>query len=197
VLVLPEDSGAVVWLVPIAGTNREPVKVLDPSRPAASLSFEASPASELDRLSTVDTARVRAGWLVAVAADCLGGMRAAHEAALEYARQRTAFGRSIGSFQAVRHRCADMFVDVEATRAVLRGAIAAVDDDSEDAPLLALAAASQAMDGFCRVADSAILVHGALGFTYECDAHFFARRAYSNAGLLGGVDGLRAELARI
>jgi alkylation response protein AidB-like acyl-CoA dehydrogenase len=145
----------------------------------------------------VELTRLRAAWLVAIAADCLGGMRAALDAALGYARQRSAFGRRIGSFQAVRHRCAEMFVDVETTRAIVRGAVAAVAEEGDDALALALTAASHAIDAFSRVAESSILVHGALGFTYECDAHFYARRAYSNAAWLGGVGRLQAELATV
>ncbi|GAA1017682.1 acyl-CoA dehydrogenase [Acrocarpospora pleiomorpha] len=197
VLVLPDPSGAVVSLVALDKARREPLQVLDRSRPAAVVELPSATTRELGRLSPADLTRLRSGWLAAIAADCLGGMRAAHDAAVGYARQRTAFGRSIGSFQAVRHRCADMFVDVETTRAVVRGAIAAVDEGGEDAPALSLAAASHAMDAFCRVAESSILVHGALGFTYECDAHFYARRAYSNAAWLGGVNALRAELATV
>jgi alkylation response protein AidB-like acyl-CoA dehydrogenase len=195
VLVLPDSSGAVVCAVPLAGARREPVAVADRSRPAATVDLRSAPSRDLGHLSTMELDRLRAAWLAAIAADCLGGMRSAHEAALRYARQRTAFGRAIGSFQAVRHRCADMFVDVEASRAVVRETVAAVDEGSADALVLALAAASHAMEAFVRVAESSILVHGALGFTYECDAHFYARRAYSNAALMGGVDRLHAELA--
>jgi len=197
VLVLPDSAGAAVCLVALDHTHRQPLAVADPSRPAAVVELRSAPARDLGHLSTVELDRLRAAWLVAVAADCLGGMRATHDAAVGYARQRTAFGRPIGGFQAVRHRCADMFVDVETTRAVVRGAVAAVDAGDGDALTLALAAASHAMDAFGRVAESSILVHGALGFTYECEAHFYARRAYGNAALLGGVDGLRAELATV
>lgn len=195
VLVLPDASDAVICLVALDGVRREPVPVADRSRPAAVVELASASARELGRLRGPRLNRLRAGWLTAVAADCLGGMRAAHDAALGYARERMAFRRSIGSFQAVRHRCAEMFVDVEATRAVVRGAIDAIDEGREDALVLALAAASHAVDAFGRVAEQSILVHGAVGFTYEGDAHFFARRAYSNAALVGGVDRLRAELA--
>ncbi|MEO3858434.1 acyl-CoA dehydrogenase [Acrocarpospora sp. B8E8] len=195
VLVLPDAAGAVVCLVTLDNARREALSVLDRSRPAAVLELRSAHTRELGRLSPAELTRLRAAWLVAIAADCLGGMRAAHDAAVGYARQRIAFGRSIGSFQAVRHRCADMFVDVETTRAVVRGAIDAVDEGGEDVAALALAAASHAMEAFSRVAESSILVHGALGFTYECDAHFYLRRSYSNAALTGGVDRLRAELA--
>jgi alkylation response protein AidB-like acyl-CoA dehydrogenase len=199
VLVWPQQGGtaAVVYLVGLDGAGREPLAVLDRSRPAAAVRLRSAPSRALGRLSGAALARLRAAWLVAVAADCLGGMRSALDAAVGYARERRAFGRSIGSFQAVRHRCAEMFVRVETVRAVVRGATEAVAEGDPEALTLALAAASHAMDAFCRVAEGSILVHGALGFTYECDAHFYARRAYANAALLGGVERLRAELVAV
>jgi len=197
VAVLPDETGAAVHLVDIEDARRAPLAVLDLTRPAATVELRAARSWPLGRLPTVELEQVRAAWLVAVAADCLGGMRAAFDAAVAYARERKAFGRAIGSFQAVRHRCADMFVDVETTRAVIDGAITALDEGGEDPLVLALAAASHAMDAFSRVAEAAVLVHGALGFTYECDVHFYLRRAYGNAALLGAVDSLRAELATL
>jgi hypothetical protein len=197
VAVLPDGTGAAVHLVDIEGAQRAPLAVLDLTRPAATVDLHAARSWPLGRLPTVELEQVRADWLVAVAADCLGGMSAAFDTAVAYARERKAFGRAIGSFQAVRHRCADMFVDVETTRAVVDGAVTALDEGGEDPLVLALAAASHAMDAFSRVAEAAVLVHGALGFTYECDAHFYLRRAYGNAALLGAVDSLRAELVTL
>ncbi|SFP05298.1 Acyl-CoA dehydrogenase [Actinomadura madurae] len=190
-----EDGGVRVGLVELDGTERLDVTGIDPTRPAAVLALSEAPVRELGTLPPGEARRLRAFWLLVGAADCLGSMQGNLELATAHVRAREAFGRPIGAFQAVRHRCVDLYVDVEMTRAAVAGAGAAWARGDEDALADVLVAVSHAVDAQVRVAESAVLLHGALGFAYECDAQFYLRRAYAVQASLPSVRHLRIELA--
>jgi alkylation response protein AidB-like acyl-CoA dehydrogenase len=169
--------------------RRTPLDPLDPTRPLAAVVPGGGAA-------TIVPARpLRAFWLLALAADCLGTMRACLDLALSYARDREAFGRPIGAFQAVRHRCADLYADVETSRAAVTGGGAAWAAGSNLALVTALAAAAHALDAVVRVAEAVVLLHGAMGFTREAAPQAYLRRAYAAQALGPRVRDLRIELA--
>jgi alkylation response protein AidB-like acyl-CoA dehydrogenase len=135
---------------------------------------------------------------VALAAEQVGGAARCLEMAVDYAKVRTQFQRPIGSFQAIKHRCADMLVDLESARSASLHAArvassAATDDELAIAARMAKAFCS---DAFLRVAGETIQVHGGIGFTWDHDAHLFFKRAKSSSQLLGAPAHHRDELAR-
>jgi alkylation response protein AidB-like acyl-CoA dehydrogenase len=188
------------------GLTAVALETLDLTRREARLSFDAVPAelaSDPDQAAWLT--RVRALAALAVAAGSLGGIRRCLEMATGYAKERTAFGRTIGSFQAVKHMCADMLVDLECTRAAVEHAAKVADQADEAGPpgeaaVAALPAAcsvakAYASDAVVRAATTLIQVHGGLGFTWEHDAHLFYRRAFSDEQLFGDAAAHRAQLA--
>jgi alkylation response protein AidB-like acyl-CoA dehydrogenase len=188
------------------GLTAVALETLDLTRREARLSFDAVPAE-------LASDPGQAGWLprvrglaaLAVAAGSLGGIRRCLEMATGYAKERTAFGRTIGSFQAVKHMCADMLVDLECTRAAVEHAAKVADRADESGPPGEAAAAAlpaacsvakaYASDAVVRAATTLIQVHGGLGFTWEHDAHLFYRRAFSDEQLFGDAAAHRAQLA--
>jgi alkylation response protein AidB-like acyl-CoA dehydrogenase len=125
----------------------------------------------------------------------VGGAARCLEASVEYAKVRYQFGRPIGSFQAIKHKCADMLVEVESARsAAYYGGWAAAADRNELRVAAPLAKAF-CSDAYCNVAAENIQVHGGIGFTWEHDAHLYFKRAKSSQLLLGDSAHWRAVLA--
>jgi len=108
------------------------------------------------------------------------------ERAVAYAKQRTQFGRAIGSFQAVKHRCADMLVDVSHARSAAYHAAWAADAGTDDPRLAADLATTVSAQSYLRVAKNTVQVHGGIGFTWEHPTHLYYKRAVGDAALLGG-----------
>jgi alkylation response protein AidB-like acyl-CoA dehydrogenase len=130
-----------------------------------------------------------------VAAEEVGGAQAALDMAVGYAKERVQFGRAIGSFQAVKHMCADAFVDVESARsAAYYGAWALAQDNAEVSTVAPLAKAFVS-DTFYETARMSMQVHGGISFTYEFPAHLYFRRAKSGTQLWGAPRDLRGLLA--
>jgi alkylation response protein AidB-like acyl-CoA dehydrogenase len=166
---------------------------LDPTRPLVDVA--PADATPLGRLDPEAARSLRAFWLLATAADCLGTMQASLDLGLAHVRDRQAFGRPIGSFQAVRHRCVDLYVDVETTRASVAEGGLAWAAGADDALVVALVAASHGLEAVVRVAEGVVLLHGAMGFTREVPAQGWLRRAYATQALAPPVGVLRRELA--
>jgi alkylation response protein AidB-like acyl-CoA dehydrogenase len=120
-----------------------------------------------------------------LATEQVGGAQRVLEMATDYARERIQFGRPIGSFQAIKHKCADMLVEVEAARSAAYRALAAAEAGEADLPLLASIAKAYCSDAYLRCATDNIQVHGGMGFTWEHPAHLYFRRAKSSELLLG------------
>ena len=133
----------------------------------------------------------------AYAAELLGAAQRMLEATVEYAKVREQFGRPIGSFQAVKHRCADMLVDVEGMRSAVWYAAWAIDADAEDRSLAASTAKAWASDAGMRVLNSALQVHGGIGFTWEHDLHLYLKRAHLDAMLFGDASYHRERIATL
>jgi len=189
-----------------AGLTVTALETLDLTRREARLSFDGVPAELVsDPGQDAWAGRVRSLAALDVAAGSLGVIRRCLEMATGYAKERTAFGRTIGSFQAVKHMCADMLVDLECTRAAVEHAAKVADRADESGPPGEAAAAAlpaacsvakaYASDAVVRAATTLIQVHGGLGFTWEHDAHLFYRRAFSDEQLFGDAAAHRAQLA--
>ncbi|MGA8545115.1 MAG: acyl-CoA dehydrogenase family protein [Mycobacterium sp.] len=183
------DSGPAVFAVEAgaAGVAVTPLTTVDPTRKQCRLQFVDTPARLVGRLGVgveVFTAALdRAA--VALVSEQAGGARRVVEMAAEYAKTRYQFGRAIGSFQAVKHMCADMLLEAESAVSAARYVAGSF---AEQAPSriadLALAQA-YCSDAFVFVAATNIQLHGGIGFTWEHPAHLYLRRARSAAQLLG------------
>ena len=132
---------------------------------------------------------------VAVAAESTGVAQRALEMAVEYAKERQQFGRPIGAYQAVSHRCAQMLLETENARSAVYGAAWAADAEPESLPLAASMAKAYASDAGWRVPDASIQVHGGIGFTWEHDLHFFLKRGKANAAIFGDARWHRERVA--
>jgi alkylation response protein AidB-like acyl-CoA dehydrogenase len=125
---------------------------------------------------------------VALSAELVGVAGRAMDLAVEHARTREQFGRPIGAYQAVSHRCADMLLDVESARSAVLAAAWTADNDVAALPFASSVAKVAAAQGAWRVTTSALQVHGGIGFTWEHDCHLLLRRASASGRLLGSVD---------
>ncbi|MFC9502154.1 acyl-CoA dehydrogenase family protein [Streptomyces sp. NPDC057002] len=171
-----------------AGVAAESMETLDATRAMARLAFDAVPATLVGpegaggRIMTkvLDLASV------ALAAEQAGGARRCLEMSADYARVRHQFGRPIGAFQAVKHKCADMLVQVELAEASSREASRLAAEDSPDFPVAAAVAHACCSRAYLAVAMENIQVHGGIGFTWEHPAHLYFRRAKSSQLLFGG-----------
>jgi alkylation response protein AidB-like acyl-CoA dehydrogenase len=130
-------------------------------------------------------------------ADLLGSASRALDMAVEYAKDRVQFGRPIGSFQAVKHRCADMLVDVEGMRSTVYWAAWCIGANDPDASVAATTAKIWCGDASKRVMASALQVHGGIGFTWEHDLHFFLKRAQLDQLAFGDSSAHRERLAAL
>jgi 3-oxochol-4-en-24-oyl-CoA dehydrogenase len=180
VLVLERDR---------AGVSVEVPDNLDPTRRSGRVRLDSVSVTADDTLPRArESALARARTLLA--AEAVGGAADCVDAAVDYAKVRQQFGRTIATFQAVKHHCANMLVAAEsAIAAVWDASRAAAEDSSEDEAqfrLIAAVAAALAFPAYARNAELNIQVHGGIGFTWEHDAHLHLRRALVTAALLGG-----------
>jgi alkylation response protein AidB-like acyl-CoA dehydrogenase len=132
---------------------------------------------------------------VAISSELTGVAQRALEMAIEYAKERQQFGRAIGSYQAVSHRCAQMLLETENSRSATLYAAWTADAEPDTLPLAASMAKAYSSDAGMRVTDAAIQVHGGIGFTWEHDLHFFLKRATGNAAMFGDPKWHRERVA--
>ena len=180
------------------GVAVQPLTPLDETRKLARLAFENVPARCLGATGGSETALGRTLQLgaVALANEMVGGAERLLESAVGYAKERVQFGRPIGSFQAVKHRCAELLLAVElAKSAAYRAASAAAEDDA-DLPALASLAKAAAAEAYMQAARDCIQLHGGIGFTWDNDTHLWYRRAKSSEVFLGTPAAHREALVR-
>jgi acyl-CoA dehydrogenase len=191
VVAKEEGAGLGVFAVELSGpgVRRETLKTVDPTRDHARLIFEDAPAERLGPAGTGwDTVRRlldRAAVLVAF--EQVGGAQASLEMARAYAMERYAFGRPIGSFQAIKHKLADVYIVVELARSNAMYGAWALAADAPELPLAAAAARVSATEAFHVAAKENIQTHGGMGFTWEFDCHLYYRRAKTLALALGSA----------
>jgi alkylation response protein AidB-like acyl-CoA dehydrogenase len=173
-----------------AGVSVTPLTTMDQTRKLSEVKFADVKATSADVIGEVDN-----GWKtlaaiidrgkVMLAAEMMGGAQKVLDMTVEYAKVRTQFGRPIGSFQAVQHKCANMMIDVESAKSAVYYAAWAVSNEVAEAPLAAALAKAAASDAFRRVSADGIQVHGGIGFTWEHDMHLYFKRAKSSEFTFG------------
>jgi alkylation response protein AidB-like acyl-CoA dehydrogenase len=180
------------------GVTREPLDTMDLTRKQGEIRFDD--AAAVARLGAPGSGRESIERLYDLAAVMLafeqvGGAQRCLEMSVAYAKERVQFGRPIGSFQAIKHKCADMLVEVEAARSTAQYAGWALSTEDEDLPVAAALAKARCSDAYLAVASETIQVHGGIGFTWEHDAHLYFKRAKTDQLLFGDPAEWRAKLA--
>lgn len=186
--------GADAWLVDLRGpgVTVTPVTTMDQTRPYARIDLDDAPATAL---ADGAAAAAREAGIVCLATEALGGAQAALDRTVAYAKDRIQFGRQIGSFQAYKHRLADMMVEIEQARSAVYWAACAVDEESPEKPIALHTAKAFCADCYAMVAGNAIQLHGGIGFTWEHDAHLFFKRARAIQSMLGNANWHRDRIA--
>ena len=169
------------------GLTRRPLETLDMTRKQAALELSATPARLIGAEgSAADVLeRTLRHAVVALAAEQVGGAQRCLDMSVEYAKIRMQFGRPIGSFQAIKHMCADLLLEVESARSAAYYAAWAAQDGSDELPLVSSLAKAFCSEAYFRAAADNIQIHGGIGFTWEHDAHLYYRRAKSTELMLG------------
>ncbi len=180
------------------GLTRTPLATMDQTRKQAQLEFSGVAAKPLGEPG--------AGWAALSktldqAAVCLsnemaGGAQQCLEMSVEYAKVRVQFGRPIGSFQAIKHKCADMLLEVESAKSAAYYASWSAAEDNDELPVVASLAKAYCSDAYFHAAAETIQIHGGIGFTWEHDAHLYFKRAKSSEILLGDATYHRELLAQ-
>ncbi|HVV30542.1 MAG TPA: acyl-CoA dehydrogenase family protein [Mycobacteriales bacterium] len=186
----PDRAACYVALLDGHAATRTPASAFDLSRPWCTLTVDVTvPAGCW--IGGQDAARLAAAladaWALHTAADAVGAADRSLALTLTHVRDREQFGRRIGTFQAVKHRCADMALAVEAARATTRAAARALDTATGEQQAAVAVAAAAAFTGAAasRTASSALQLHGGMGFTWEHDLHLFLRRAKADELIAG------------
>jgi alkylation response protein AidB-like acyl-CoA dehydrogenase len=198
-----DKDGITLFLVPAdaKGVSRHALKLAD-SRGAANVAFENVEVGADAVLGTADKGgellekvldRARAG----LAAEMLGSAAQAFDTTLDYLKTRVQFGQVIGSFQALQHRAAKMFTDLELARSCVEAALAAIDNDSPDVPELVSLAKAKVGDTLHLVSNEMVQMHGGIGMTDAHDAGFYLKRARAAEATFGGQAYHRDRYARI
>jgi len=172
-VVIKEEEVLLVDLTVGAAIAREPA--MDLTRPLGWLRLDGRNATSIGGQEQATRLFDRGATLYAAA--LLGGAARVLDMATEYAKERVQFGKPIGSFQAVKHRCADMLVDVEGMRSTVYWAAWCLSAQDEEASIAASTAKTWCSDAARRVMASGLQVHGGVGFTWEHDLHLFLKRS--------------------
>jgi alkylation response protein AidB-like acyl-CoA dehydrogenase len=200
-VVARTDDGLSLFAVDAAasGLTKAGLPTFDQTRKQARLSFEGTPARLVGAAGEGEAVLAKTLQLAAVAlsAESVGGAQRCQDMAVEYAKTRIQFGRQIGSFQAIKHKCSDMLVEVESARSAAYGAASAAAEDSDDLPGASSLAKAYCTDAFFHTAAESIQIHGGIGFTWEHDAHLYFKRAKSSQLLLGDPSYHRELVAQL
>lgn len=178
-------AGDELYLVDGATAARKHTPSMDPTRRFAEVVLDGAPARRLRGGARAALDRALDIACAVLAAEQAGAAAQALAATVEYAGSRVQFGRPIGSFQALKHRMADMFVLVESARSAALAAGEALDRRDEDAALAVATAKAYCSESFSAVAAEMIQLHGGIGITWEHDAHLYFKRAHSSSQLFG------------
>jgi alkylation response protein AidB-like acyl-CoA dehydrogenase len=200
VILVPARRGAslAVYVVDAAapGVSIKPLTSMDPGTRLGQVTLDAAAVAAEAMLPAEAVPFLLERGAVAAAAEMLGAARRCLDMAVEYAKVREQFGQPIGSFQAIRHRCAEMLLDVENSHAATYYAAWALASGAEDGPLAASVAKSYVNDATRKVCGDAIQVHGGIGFTWEYDLHLYFKRAKALEPLYGDAEHHRELIVR-
>jgi alkylation response protein AidB-like acyl-CoA dehydrogenase len=198
--VVDDDAGRSVFAVRAnaPGVSVTPLETLDRTRRQAAIRLQDAPATLVGERGGAGAAvgRVLDLAALALAAEQAGGAGRLMQMSLEYAKLRYQFGRPIGSFQAIKHKLADMALDLERMDSVVRHAASIAERDPAGLPVVAGIAKVFCSEAYFRIAAENIQVHGGIGFTWEHPAHLYFRRAKSAEFLLGSPSAHRESLLR-
>ncbi|MFB9744118.1 acyl-CoA dehydrogenase family protein [Pseudonocardia sulfidoxydans] len=183
------DAGVGVFAVDAdaRGLTRTPLNTLDQTRRQATVRLDRTPAVLVgaDGGGTEVLTAVLDLAAVGLAAEQVGGAQRVLDMAVEYAKVRVQFGRPIGSFQAIKHKCAEVLVEVESARAAMQYALWCADEHNGELPVVACLAKAYCSETYFRATAENIQVHGGIGFTWEHPAHLYFKRAKSSELLFG------------
>ncbi len=181
-----------------AGLTVEALSTMDQTRKQAKVTLSSTPGTLVGAAGT--------GWAtltkmldkaaIALAAEQVGGAQKVLDMSVEYAKVRVQFGRPIGSFQAIKHKCADMLLEVESAKSAAYYAMWAASEDNDEVPVVASLAKAYCSDAYFHAAAENIQIHGGIGFTWEHDAHLYFKRAKTSELLLGDPTYHRELLAQ-
>ncbi len=192
------DSGLSLFAVDrFESVARRALSTLDQTRKQARIEFTATPASLVGRAGGAEAVlrSTLALGCAALGAEQVGGAQRCLEMAVAYAKARRQFGKPIGSFQAIRHKCADVLLDIECARGAVYYAVRAAAQLSPELPAVASLAKACSSEAYARAAAANIQIHGGIGFTWEHPAHLYFKRAQSSGHLLGDASYHRRLLA--
>lgn len=203
IVVLPcrePDGGLGLYVVelPARGAEVEPETSVDPTRRMARLRLDGVRVGKDARLSGDGLEALRNTFIrgyAMLAAEMVGGIDAVLTLTRDYAASRIQFGRPIGAFQAVKHPIVDMMIGCEWARSLSLGAAAVLDHDAERAEAIARMAKAQASDVYAFAVKKGVQLHGGFGFTWDCDVHFYFKRALWSRSTLGDAAHHRRHLA--
>ena len=197
------EQGVSLFAIPsdTLGVERRALPTMDPTRRLAELTLRdvRVPASALmgeEGAGWRPLGRALDGAAVALAAEQVGGAQTCLDLSVAYAKERVQFGRPIGSFQAIKHKCADMMVALESARSASYYAACVAADDAENLPVAASLAQAACSDAYFRCAAESIQIHGGVGFSLEYDVHLYFKRARSTEIFLGDPAYHRERVAR-
>lgn len=181
-----------------SGLERRLLKTMDPTRKLARLAFSGVDATLLgeEGAAAAPFGRTIIEAAVCLANEMVGGAERLREDALAYAKMRMQFGRQIASFQSMKHKAADMLLDVELAKSAAYYAAAALDDGDADVAATASLAKACASDTYMQTAIHAIQIHGGIGFTWDNDTHLWFKRAKSSEVLFGDASYHREQMMR-
>jgi alkylation response protein AidB-like acyl-CoA dehydrogenase len=198
------QAGVSLFLVPrdTRGVSVTPLPTMDQTRKLSEVTLARVELGPEALLGTADRgwsplARVLDRATVALCAEMCGGAQKVLEMCTDYAKIRTAFGKPIGTYQAVKHKCADMLVAVENAKSITYYAAWAVDEGVPEAPLAAAMAKAYVSDAYRKAATDGIQLHGGIGFTWEHDLHLYFKRAKSSEVTFGDATHHRERVASL
>jgi alkylation response protein AidB-like acyl-CoA dehydrogenase len=195
------DGGSTAFVIDGAapGVRIEVLDGIDPTRPLARLTLESVDVTEAQRLrcGATDLEALTDLGVVLLCAESVGTMRRLFAMTLAYAKARVAFGRTIGSFQAVKHQLADMSLLVELSTAIVDEAVRALQERRPDASELASVAKIYVAESGITVSQGCLQLHGGIGYTWDHDLHLYLRRLAADAALFGSPDWHRERLWRL
>ena len=199
-VVARTDEGLGLFAVDGEAANlvRTPLATMDQTRKLARLEFAETPARRIGSAGGAEATLRKMLDLtsIALAAEAVGGAQKCLEMSVDYAKTRVQFGRPIGSFQAIKHKCANMLYEVEASRVAAYHAVSTAAEDSEETPIAASLAVAYCSEAYFQCAVENIHVHGGIGFTWEHPASLYYKRAKSSELLFGGPAYHREQLAQ-
>jgi len=194
------EGGLSLFQLPAnaAGVTRRPLKSLDPTRKLARIEFRGAQATLLGTPggAALPLAKTLSQSAACLACEMVGGAQRLRESALDFAKMRMQFGRPIASFQSMKHKQADMLLDVELAKSAAYYAVAAAADDDPELAAVASLAKASASDTYLQTALHTIQIHGGIGFTWDNDTQLWFKRAKSSEVFLGDPTFHREQMMR-